>query len=969
MKSLSSISSPTARSSIVWLAGEFQHIVGPQVGPDILRILAGGFADEHTDTKMQILNFAIKQSLHHPEDETVQVLMTYVLEMSRYDTDTDLRDRARFMTALVGLAPSNEDEDGGGGGGQQQQQQLNGVDEDALAELAEHAHKIMLAPKPAPVLLNPALAFVGSGSTHSSSSSSSSYFLGSMSSVVGHSVPGYTPLSDWSTSSPSSSNQKSIRDPVTTATTTAPSSSSPHPVNRQDDAEDLGAFYGNDDPDGGVRLPQKHGTGEVHNSRGGSDTASESGDSGSSSSGSDSDDSSSRSSACSSSSSSGSESDDNDTTSTGSSSSSSSSSRVNHLQRNRVKKSRNLPQGRSPSSATATATTVPAGAASSHRDQYSSILSPDLVTGPSMQQVPAGSSGQQQQQQQQQQQHPPVQGMRRALGRAKRSSSTATGGGGGSNNSGGDTSNLLIPMMQESPSTTTSPTLKDNNSHRGNNVPNLLDTWEPSSPTANQDYADTSIFESAINHSSSSSSSMVNKSDGGGTISRSVNFGDDNLLSAVNSGSYGIIRSNPNSIGSNLSTSDGNTVLVSPPGTRSDKVSQILGTFDNNNGNNTNNNNSSGGNDGSSASSSTALMLATGLTGLSMNSSATTTNTGGSSVMMMSSNGGGGGSAGYGNGKGGSLFQYTTAPLPKDGERFANPKEILKPDVGGRLRVSLVRSFQSTTTTAPTAAAAAVPTNMTMRGYLHFQNVPSPQDQPLPIRRIRIMFPVELRNLPSTPATSGASAGNHIPEVAVLMPGQEVWIPFELSLAGIVASKHVKVDIRSDKGVFVGVLHLQEWDLVQPLLPNTAATMSGMSAAQFEATRARLGGFSEEIRSCSVDSLLFGSPTTAAAPAAATVMPVGTSKNESAFNSVDVETQLLSRVTRALNVAVVQGAGIGELMFVGGVRRRGMSMAFEQKLLLITIVTTSNTITLRLNSEDPVLCTSLAEVFFKLVSA
>ena len=42
------------------------------------------------------------------EDENVQSLATYVLEMARYDTDTDLRDRSRFMTAMMGLAPSNE---------------------------------------------------------------------------------------------------------------------------------------------------------------------------------------------------------------------------------------------------------------------------------------------------------------------------------------------------------------------------------------------------------------------------------------------------------------------------------------------------------------------------------------------------------------------------------------------------------------------------------------------------------------------------------------------------------------------------------------------------------------------------------------------------------------------------------------------------------------------------------------------
>ena len=70
---------------------------------------------------IQILNLSIKLALRHPDDENVQNLMTYVLEMSRYDIDTDLRDRSRFMTALMGLAPSADTpqagEDGTGAGG------------------------------------------------------------------------------------------------------------------------------------------------------------------------------------------------------------------------------------------------------------------------------------------------------------------------------------------------------------------------------------------------------------------------------------------------------------------------------------------------------------------------------------------------------------------------------------------------------------------------------------------------------------------------------------------------------------------------------------------------------------------------------------------------------------------------------------------------------------------------------------
>jgi hypothetical protein len=105
------VTEPVARSSIVWLTGEFQESLA-EAGPDALRILASGFADESTEAKVQIMNLAIKQSLHFPINDGIQQLMTYVLEMSRYDCDCDLRDRARFMTAMMGLAPSNETETG-----------------------------------------------------------------------------------------------------------------------------------------------------------------------------------------------------------------------------------------------------------------------------------------------------------------------------------------------------------------------------------------------------------------------------------------------------------------------------------------------------------------------------------------------------------------------------------------------------------------------------------------------------------------------------------------------------------------------------------------------------------------------------------------------------------------------------------------------------------------------------------------
>jgi AP-3 complex subunit beta len=168
-----------ARSSIVWLVGEY-HALLAKATPDILRILSTGFIDESTDTRAQIVNFAVKLALHLPDNENVQLLTTYVLEMARYDLDPDLRDRSRFLTALMGLAPSNDADDGAG------------IDEDALAELSDHAHGIMLATKLPPVTLLGAVDIEGL----------QTFNIGSLSSIVGHYVHGYAPIPSWPATQP-----------------------------------------------------------------------------------------------------------------------------------------------------------------------------------------------------------------------------------------------------------------------------------------------------------------------------------------------------------------------------------------------------------------------------------------------------------------------------------------------------------------------------------------------------------------------------------------------------------------------------------------------------------------------------------------------------------------------------------------------------------------------------------------------
>jgi hypothetical protein len=178
------ITVPSARADICWLAGEFQEFIEP-VSTDILRLLAKDYADEPTECKTQILNFAVKAALRAgDEDEVVQSLMTYVLEMARYDNDIDLRDRSRIMTAFMGLAVSapNADNDEGSDSTEDYK-----VDEDSLAQFAECAKNVILAPKLPPVTLLGTVDAEGMAD----------FGMGTLSSVVGYFVSGYRAIPSW----------------------------------------------------------------------------------------------------------------------------------------------------------------------------------------------------------------------------------------------------------------------------------------------------------------------------------------------------------------------------------------------------------------------------------------------------------------------------------------------------------------------------------------------------------------------------------------------------------------------------------------------------------------------------------------------------------------------------------------------------------------------------------------------------
>ncbi|KAJ1331835.1 AP-3 complex subunit beta [Microdochium nivale] len=179
-KNLDTATDPQARATIVWLVGEFSGLDAENnIAADVLRILLKGFTDESEITKRQIVLLAAKVYLHHinreaeaakskDKDEDVMPeafsevhpttrLWDYVVQLVRYDTSYDLRDRTRLYKALLGVPQ--------------------------LATL------MLLAPKPAPQAPSPSEIRKG-------------FVLGSSALVLAggggvHPLRGYQPLPPW----------------------------------------------------------------------------------------------------------------------------------------------------------------------------------------------------------------------------------------------------------------------------------------------------------------------------------------------------------------------------------------------------------------------------------------------------------------------------------------------------------------------------------------------------------------------------------------------------------------------------------------------------------------------------------------------------------------------------------------------------------------------------------------------------
>ncbi|EME78613.1 uncharacterized protein MYCFIDRAFT_167959 [Pseudocercospora fijiensis CIRAD86] len=208
-KNLDTLSSPTARASIVWLVGEFAGI-DPEsnIAADVLRILIKNYPDENDEVRAQIILLGAKVYLHYlnaknekqkaiealnpekpppqtstilsddtegfredafsstpekPEEaeskpkDPIELLYAHTMLLARYTPSYSLRDRARLFRSLLAIETSTE-----------------------LASL------LLLAPKPVPQAPSP-------------SESRRDLLLGSTALVLGTEVRGYERLPEWVT--------------------------------------------------------------------------------------------------------------------------------------------------------------------------------------------------------------------------------------------------------------------------------------------------------------------------------------------------------------------------------------------------------------------------------------------------------------------------------------------------------------------------------------------------------------------------------------------------------------------------------------------------------------------------------------------------------------------------------------------------------------------------------------------------
>lgn len=109
-RKIDGIRHPQARACVVWLVGQY---AGSEEGtpsrlegvadwaPDVLRKMAKSFSQEASVVKLQVVTLAAKLFVLCPVDRTLGLLNQYTFLLARYDTNYDVRDRARMLSTLL----------------------------------------------------------------------------------------------------------------------------------------------------------------------------------------------------------------------------------------------------------------------------------------------------------------------------------------------------------------------------------------------------------------------------------------------------------------------------------------------------------------------------------------------------------------------------------------------------------------------------------------------------------------------------------------------------------------------------------------------------------------------------------------------------------------------------------------------------------------------------------------------------
>ncbi|XP_038989039.1 AP3-complex subunit beta-A [Phoenix dactylifera] len=110
-RNLDIVKEPAARALIIWIIGEYSSVgqLIPKIVPTVLKYLAWSFTSEELETKLQILNSTCKIVLRAQGEElyTFRKILSYIIELARYDMNYDVRDRSRVMGEITSCTMQN----------------------------------------------------------------------------------------------------------------------------------------------------------------------------------------------------------------------------------------------------------------------------------------------------------------------------------------------------------------------------------------------------------------------------------------------------------------------------------------------------------------------------------------------------------------------------------------------------------------------------------------------------------------------------------------------------------------------------------------------------------------------------------------------------------------------------------------------------------------------------------------------